>query len=74
MQGTKSSSGSTNAGWYGNYDYLTYAAANFGTAGTIDGIRINYAEDNQCGRVGVRLGDGTTGQLIGEFKPTSTQG
>ena len=44
----------------------------FGSAGYVKGIRINYAKGNNDGRVEVRLGLKSTGKLIGEFKPART--
>merc|ERR550539_1906038 len=74
QSGTNSHSGKTTVGWFDNNDYLTYASANFGPSGTTKAIRINYSKGTHNGRVEVRLGAGTTGQLIGEFKPASTSG
>merc|ERR550539_2094943 len=74
QSGTNSHSGKTTVGWFDNNDYLTYASANFGPSGTTKAIRINYSKGTHNGRVEVRLGVGTTGQLIGEFKPASTSG
>jgi len=57
---------------FDNGDYLVYASANFGTAGSTKGIRINYSKGGNGGMVEVRLGLGTTGRIIGEFRPAKT--
>ena len=74
QKGTEVAIGSNTVKSFDSGDYLTYASANFGPAGTTKGIRINYTKGNTGGRVEVRLGLGTEGKLIGEFKPAKTQG
>ncbi len=74
QRGTQTHSGKTTIGWFGNDDFVTYASANFGPSGTTKGIKINYSKGNDGGRIEVRLGAGTTGQLIGEFSPAHTSG
>jgi len=72
QEGTHTSFGKTTVSHFDNGDYLTYTSANFGSAGTTKGIRINYSKATNGGRMEVRLGVGTEGRLIGEFKPAST--
>jgi len=74
QKGTSIASGTnTTVASFDNGNYLTYASANFGPSGSTKGIRINYSKGNTGGKVEVRLGLGTTGRLIGEFRPAKTE-
>jgi hypothetical protein len=53
---------------------LFYAAVNFGPAGTTKGILVHHSKGNDGGKLQVRLGKGTEGQLIAEFSPARTSG
>ena len=60
-------------GCFDNTDYITYGPVNFGPSGTTKTIKVLFAKANGGGRMEVRLG-GSTGTLIGEFKPWNTGG
>ena len=72
QSGTQASG--TTVGYFDNNDYLTYTSANFGPLGNTKGLLINYAKGNDNGKLEIRLGSGTTGQLIAEFSPAKTNG
>ena len=66
-QGTRSSG--TTVTYFDNNDYMIYASLDFGS---IKGFLINYAKANNGGELEIRLGAGTTGQLIANFSPART--
>ena len=54
-------------------DYLVYASINFGQSSTTKGFLINWAKGNEGGKLEIRLGVGTSGQLVGEISPARTK-
>ena len=72
QQGTRSSG--TTVTYFDNNDYMVYTSANFGPPGTTKGILVNYNKGNEGGKLEIRLGAATDGELIAEMKPARVYG
>ena len=72
QQGTRSSG--TTVTYFDNNDYMVYTSVNFGPSGTTKGFLINYNKGNQGGKLEIRLGSSTSGELIAEMTPARVDG
>jgi hypothetical protein len=72
QQGTRSSG--TTVTHFDNNDYMVYTSVNFGPPGTTKGILVNYNKGNNGGKLEIRLGSGTDGELIAEMNPAQVYG
>ena len=72
QQGTRSSG--TTVTFFDNNDYMVYTSVNFGPSGTTKGFLINYNKGNQGGKLEIRLGSSTSGELIAEMTPARVDG
>ena len=53
---------------------MVYSSVDFGPSGTTKGILVNYNKGNEGGKLEIRLGAGTDGELIAEMKPARVYG
>ena len=53
---------------------MVYSSVDFGPSGTTKGILVNYNKGYQGGKLEIRLGSSTDGELIAEMEPARVYG